>query len=279
MNSRSRYYTIAVIAALMASVAAVPANAAYTPSPEGMELVATSNEGSSIVHITGKTIRDDPIIFQYMSPSHNLVKLDQINPSLDGTFATTFNVAGLSEDGMYRVVASQGEADLYKLEVNVPVNQGAALDLFAVESNFERAEILVGHELFPGDMIGLTADAMEGSDIISVSGQTDITNMPLTVMVIAPNGNIILADQIQVDMNGLFATDIQIGGSLWSQDGVYMVTAEQDMPGYITSVNVDVADGLVVPEFGTIAALILALAVVSIVAVSARSRLSIAPRF
>ena len=68
-----------------------------------------------------------------------------------------------------------------------------------------------------------------------------------------------------------------IGGPLWSQDGDYTVTAYQG--GYETAVTVGVQDGLVVPEFGIMAALVLAVAIISIVAVSARSRLSLVPRF
>ena len=42
---------------------------------------------------------------------------------------------------------------------------------------------------------------------------------------------------------------------------------------------VEIKDGVIVPEFGTIAAMILAVAIVAIIAVSARSRLSIMPRY
>ena len=73
---------------------------------------------------------------------------------------------------------------------------------------------------------------------------------------------------------------ISVGGPLWSQDGAYTVTAQQGNDSMFTdSVEVEVADGLVVPEFGTIAAMILAVAIISIIAISAKSRLSIVPRY
>ena len=60
----------------------------------------------------------------------------------------------------------------------------------------------------------------------------------------------------------------------------YTVTAQQfDDPKYTDSIEVDILDGTVVPEFGTIAAMILAVAIISIIAVSAKSRLSIIPRY
>jgi predicted secreted protein with PEFG-CTERM motif len=45
------------------------------------------------------------------------------------------------------------------------------------------------------------------------------------------------------------------------------------------SVEVDIIEGLVVPEFGTIAAMILVVAIISIIAISSKSRLSIIPRY
>ena len=99
--------------------------------------------------------------------------------------------------------------------------------------------------------------------------------------VTAPNGNLVSVDQVSPNANGDFATDISVGGPLWSQDGVYTVTAQQGSgnSNFIDSVVVEIADGLVVPEFGTIAAMILAIAIISIIAISAKSRLSIVPRY
>lgn len=277
MINRSMYYAVTTISILMMGIYVLPASAEFMPS-EGMELVASADDGSTIVHVTGTTIRDDPVILRYISPTNNLVKLDQLDPSSDGTFASTFNVAGLTEDGLYRIIASQGEASMYKLEVNVPISDGTTPDILAIESNFERPIMLVGPEIFDGGMV-LTADAMEGSDVISISGQTDVTNIPIIIRVLAPNGNVVMTDQILMDEHGLFAGEIQIGGPLWSQDGDYTVIAEQDIDGYSTSAVVGVADGVVVPEFGTIAALILAISIISVVVISTRSRLSIVPKF
>ena len=50
-----------------------------------------------------------------------------------------------------------------------------------------------------------------------------------------------------------------------------MMNCMLDVPG-------EIATKQVVPEFGTIAAMILAVAIISVIAVSARSRLSTMPR-
>ena len=126
----------------------------------------------------------------------------------------------------------------------------------------------------------MRANAMEGSTTIGITGQTDRTNIDITLKVVAPNGNVVSVEQITPNLDGKFSKNITTGGPLWTQDGVYRVVAQQgDSSDRTTSIEVEVADGVVVPEFGAIAALVLAIAIISIIAVSAKSRLSILPRY
>jgi len=75
-------------------------------------------------------------------------------------------------------------------------------------------------------------------------------------------------------------TTIEVGGQLWSQDGMYTVSAQQgDASNYKTSAQVEIVDGHVIPEFGVIAAMILAVAIISIIVVTAKTKLSIVPRY
>ena len=73
---------------------------------------------------------------------------------------------------------------------------------------------------------------------------------------------------------------IETGGALWSQDGMYSISAQQGAASnYQTSADVEIVDGHVIPEFGVIAAMILAVAIVSIIVVTAKTKLSIVPRY
>ena len=128
--------------------------------------------------------------------------------------------------------------------------------------------------------IEIFAEAEIGSTTINIIGTTDRVSEAITLTVISPNGNIVSIDQVTAMLNGEFTSVIATGGPLWKQDGFYTVTAYQnDNPKYSASTEVDIKDGVVVPEFGTIAAMILAVAIISIIAVSAKSRLSIIPRY
>ena len=124
-------------------------------------------------------------------------------------------------------------------------------------------------------------DVYDHSSVITVTGQAEPVdpNSEVSITVTAPNGNIISIDQI-TPSDGSYATTIEVGGSLWNQDGMYTISAQQGAASnYKTSAEVEIVDGHVIPEFGVIAAMILAVAIVSIIVVTAKTKLSIVPRY
>ncbi len=254
----------------------------------GMSLTAIAEEGENIISISGETASNiTDVTIRVISPNgSNVVGVDQVTPNTNGEFSTQFNVSNWSQDGMYKIKANQGTSLLYSITISVEVSNGMTAETSTTESslvsnqsnddlsdvNTESIEQIAG--------LSIAANAMEGSDTIEITGETSKTNEDVTFTVTSPNGNLVSVDQISPDTTGDFATDISVGGPLWSQDGAYTVTAQQGNDSMFTdSVEVEVADGLVVPEFGTIAAMILAVAIISIVAISAKSRLSIVPRY
>ncbi|QDI89738.1 PEFG-CTERM sorting domain-containing protein [Candidatus Nitrosopumilus sp. SW] len=129
-------------------------------------------------------------------------------------------------------------------------------------------------------VISMTADAENGSDIINVSGVTKRTETDITLIVNSPSGNIVAIDQVSPKAGGSFEVQIKTGGSMWKEDGVYTITANQGVASeYKKSVQVEIKDGVVVPEFGVIASLILGVSIISIIIFSAKSRLAIVPRY
>ena len=127
--------------------------------------------------------------------------------------------------------------------------------------------------------LDIEADAVEGSTTITITGHATSSNTPVTIMVLAPNGNVVSIDQINPDSDGSFTSTIGVGGPMWKQDGVYSITAQQGSASINKStVEVEIADGAFVPEFGTIASLVLVVAISSIIVLSAKGRLSFTPR-
>ena len=254
----------------------------------GMSLTAIAEDDGTIISISGETTSNiTDVTLRVISPNgSNVVAVDQVTPDANGEFSTQFNVSNWTQDGMYEIKANQGTSLLYSITVNVDVNGGLTAETSATKSSMvqnysnEDALEITGSPTENTGGLSISANAIERSDTIEITGQTSKTNQDVTFSVTSPNGNLVSVDQISPDTNGDFAVDIAVGGPLWSQDGAYTVTAQQGNDSmFIDSVEVEVADGLVVPEFGTIAAMILAVAIISIVAISAKSRLSIVPRY
>ncbi|MDC0159561.1 PEFG-CTERM sorting domain-containing protein [Candidatus Nitrosopelagicus sp.] len=130
-----------------------------------------------------------------------------------------------------------------------------------------------------GDGLSIEADAVEGSTTITITGHATSTISPVIIKVSAPNGNVVAIDQLNPDSDGSFTSTIGVGGPMWKQDGFYTIDASQGTNSMNkASVEVEIADGAVVPEFGTIASLILVVAISSIIVLSAKGRLSFTPR-
>ena len=130
------------------------------------------------------------------------------------------------------------------------------------------------------DKISLTADTVNGSNIIKINGNTDIRSTDVTFTVRAPSGNIISVGQVSPDAQGKFQLEIKAGFPVWKENGVHTITAYQGASSeYKKSIQVEIEDGVVVPEFGAIASLVLIVSVFAIIMVSSKSKFSIVPRF
>ena len=128
--------------------------------------------------------------------------------------------------------------------------------------------------------IVMFADAINGSDTIKISGETSIQGTDITLVVNSPNGNVVTIAQVSPDSFGNFEIEIKVGGSMWKEDGSYTITANQGIASeHEAVIQVDIKEGLVVPEFGVIASIILAISVLAIIIFSAKSKLSIIPRY
>ena len=275
MNSRRYTMTslsIVFLALTIMSVSAIGQNA-YAAGG-GMSLSADCS-GSSC-DISGTTDRNDQDVTVVITASNgNIVQVDQLSVS-GGSFSTTFNVSA-SDDGAYKIAANQGASSKYSLNVSVDVSGGSSDSSASVSNQIAAAEEEATITT-PSGGLTLSAGGVEGSTTIDVSGTTDRTG-DITLKVTAPNGNVVSVSQISPS-GGSFMTTIETGGALWSQDGMYTISAFQGAASnYQISAEVEVIDGHVIPEFGTIAAMILVVAIVAIIAVSAKTKLSLVPKY
>ena len=284
------------------SVSAIGQNA-YAGS--GMSLSADCS--GSVCDVSGTSDRSNLDVAIVLKNGNGIHGVAQATVS-GGSYSATFNVSNLN-DGTYTIEANQVAASdsstggKYFLFVDIDVSGGSSDSSVSVDNIIQRdVESYVGSQntLTADELkkLTITASGMEGSTTINVMGTTDRSEV-IIIKVLAPNGNLVSIDQV-TPTGGSYATTIFTGGSLWSQDGTYMITATQTSSGlkqstetfvraadspnaglinYQASADIEILDGHVIPEFGVIAAMILAVAIVSIIVVTAKTKLSIVPRY
>ena len=250
----------------------------------GMSVSVNADEGSTTISVSGHTsVKNNSVQILVTSPNGNRVDLAQVMPDANGDFAKEIQVGALwKEDGMYTIVIQQGQSSQYSFKLQAEVNGGITAATSVSDSTLksgigEVSPIIGGTKDISG--LTITDNSVLGSTTISISGHTDRSGA-ITIQVISPNGNRVDLAQVMPDADGDFTAEFRTDSPLWNQDGDYTINVQQGSgSAYQDSVAVEVVDGAVIPEFGTIAALILAVAIISIITVSAKTRLSIMPRY
>ena len=205
-----------------------------------------------------------------VSGPKGIVQVDQVAIDSHGHFSTTINTANkmMKYDGEYKIKATYGTQDLNHV---VYVNLVGGLDAGAATSTEEHhheEEVFdlaseVDYSITGGHVEGVTANVNGNSIVLAIhadgDGELTIT-LPSDVITPFNDGTffVLINDEESDDA---------------SQDG-NTVTVPFDASIY----TIEIIGTHVVPEFGTIAAIILAVAITSIIVLSAKSRLNIMPK-
>ena len=215
-----------------------------------------------------------PITVTVVSPLNTLVTVDQLNLAEDGSFKTTLNTAGpmWKYDGTYTIKVNYGSPE---------------------KSNSAKVELTGGVEWIPNYSTPTQPEkACTGSEI-SASGQCipySISGGMVTgaTLKTGDNGSIIISINAEDDgtLTVMPSKTIAEGIFMVLIDGEECNEPECEIDGNKVTVmfpagakTIEIIGTHVIPEFGTIAAMILAVAIISIIAISAKSRLSIIPRY
>ncbi|MFB5620356.1 MAG: PEFG-CTERM sorting domain-containing protein, partial [Nitrosopumilus sp.] len=201
-----------------------------------------------------------------ISPLNSIVTIDQINVAEDGSYMTSLNTAGAmwKYDGTYIIkvnYGSAGKSNSAKVELTGGITQIKTPTSKQCSTN----DISVGDQCVPysisgGTVTGATVNIDDNSIVININADDDGT---LTVT------------PAKTTLNGIFM--VLVDGEEW--DDVEIVANKVTIMFPAGAETIEIIGTYVIPEFGTIAAMILAVAIISIIAISAKSRLSIIPRY
>ena len=246
----------------------------------GLTADNTAYQEGDVITITGqieKVIPGMPVTLQIFFEK-NLIQVSQVKVSQDGKFTDTFTAAGpqWQNEGTVIIKADYGGAST---ELNIEFFKNTS-GVFT--SNYEvkipeGGTFDVPYTMKGGIISSMNLNQKNLSLIINIATSSD--------------GNL----NINLPRDGIDSVnnnDQDIDFIVLMYEGNSEIPIQTDFSKIETgnefrSINIPVKDGdtkieivgtHVVPEFGTIAMIVLAVAIVSIIAVSAKSRLSIMPR-
>ena len=269
-----------MLVALVAIVAtmSISSEAHASDLPLTVEADKSVYAHDSTITVTGQVANvipgNVPVPLTVISPMSSLVTIDQFNVSNDGSFETTVSTSGnlWKYDGTYTIEVNYGSLDN---NVKVQLTGGVAV---AEKTHTDHSDKEMHH------------DVECGSSEVNVGGNCtsyDISGGHVISATVNTNDNSFIIN-IDADDDGT----LTISPSTSTQKGIFMVLVDGEesddaeingntviVPFNAGTEEIEIIGTFVIPEFGTIAAMILAVAIISIIAISSKSRLSIVPRY
>ena len=273
---------VAVAISILAGTGIV--SQAYAAFTITMETDKDVYDHSSVITVTGQV---DPIaegsevtfIVQRLNPV-GITHIDQISVNSDGVFSTTINTATptMKYDGTYLINAKYVDAEttvsieltnaIEASETGTPVTgttvTGTTVTGPSGESFYKLGAGQIEYDMTCNAIPAFFANADDDSIVIYLDPTDDgIITVTLHEELIKPfeDGTfvVIVDNQAMQDFT-------QIGNTL-------------TIPCVAGTEKIEIHGSWAIPEFGVIAAMILAVAIVSIIVVTAKTRLSLVPRY
>ena len=230
---------------------------------------------SSSITVTGTVDPVDPnevpVIIMVIAPNGNIAYVDQISLNSDGTFSAEISTAGnlMKDNGTYQIQVSYSAVDATtSVELTTTTATAATTGTVGTaetgESIIESAITSgqISYDITCGTVSHFWVNGDDDNVTVIVDGTDDgILTITLHEEIIKPFDD----GDFFVMVNGEEIDFIQNGNNLI-------------IPCEAGTERIEIYGSWAIPEFGVIAGVILAVAIASIIAVSAKSRLTLVPK-
>jgi predicted secreted protein with PEFG-CTERM motif len=233
-------------------------------------------DGDTII-ISGSVkaiVEGTPLTVQILDPNQSIVHIDQIEVAQDGKYSTTAKATGLlwKKDGTYTVKVQYGQPNVVA-EANFEFESASStptFEIFEVDAD-DQGTFDVEYSIRGGTVKDMIIDFDGLSLIITIESTNDgilTLKMPRELIDAKTAGG--EDDEFIVLING---AQIDFEEEKTSSDRTITINfLEGDS-------EIEIIGTYVAPEFGAIAALVLAVAIISIIALSAKTRLRLMPKY
>ena len=273
MNSRICYVFLVIFV-----VAGTSITSAFA-APISIETDSDAYDHSSIITVTGQIANVDPnylaVALKVLSPNGNIAGVAQPEVNSDGSFVGTFNTSGYAwkNNGTYQITATYLGIDaIISIEIKDTVGTGIIAETAAVSiAETEAASIYE----FPVGQIAydITCSATAPSFIGNGDDST------LDIYIDATDDGVLT---IALDESIIKPFDDGTFFVLVNNEEVQDFVQEGNkltIPCNVGDEKISIVGSWAIPEFGTIAVMILVVAIVSIIIVSAKTKLSLVPKY
>ncbi|KAG2476701.1 MAG: PEFG-CTERM sorting domain-containing protein [Nitrosopumilales archaeon] len=213
-----------------------------------------------------------PVTLQVIAANGNLVTIEQLQVGADRMFSTTLSADGplWSSQGTYTIKVQHGtDARTAETTFEFGGTTGTGTTPTFGQSLTE-GEFGLTYQITGGSVVSIIPDVDQSSLIIVIEASDDgelTITLPREIIDAkigdADDDFFVLVDAEEVDF-----------------DEIVTETDRTLTIGFLAGTEeIEIIGTFVIPEFGTIAALILAVAIISIIVVSAKTRLSIMPKY
>jgi predicted secreted protein with PEFG-CTERM motif len=195
-------------------------------------------------------------------PFNNIVAIAQIPVASDGTFKTTLSTAGASMkyDGTYTIKVTYGNQNINNKALVELTGGIAGIGSGCGPGELSASKVCIPYTITSGSVSGAMFSAASNSLTVQISSLSDgkLTINPPTTAI-----------------RGIFM--VLVDGEEWDDVVINGNKVVVDFPAGTN--EIEIIGTFAIPEFGTIAALILAVAIISIIVVSSRTRLMVLPKY
>ena len=235
-----------------------------------------AGEPVEILGLVDIVLEGTPVVIRIVSPMGNMIHPAQIDVDSDGSFSETVSTSiggKWKETGTYTIMMNYGENSTQtQFEYGGMMSAGVqTTPEFAMEENENTSQSIMiedhslDYELTCAEIQSMTPDTEMKSMIIAIKtdcdGELTIT-LPKDVIDTDENGFFVLVDGDETNHK---ASSV---GEFWTLT----------IPFSYGSEEIEIIGTFVIPEFGTIAALVLVVAISSILIISAKNNQIFIPR-